>query len=325
MIDRRTMMGSAAALAAVPIVPALASAMASTASAATGASLSGPFIDLTTPMGNVEAFARLNGNVDPNKVSYSWYTGRMAAVRPGEAARDLMGVIGMGTTRLLPRIGGGPGYLMLRKELGFFTDLETGEIMDEWRNPFTDEVVTVDHIANPSINAEIKPQIGGAGLYEETMGDEPFLLPWKLIGGRAIAERHAHLYVPNPLDPAIWKRESSGKVISISDSQTYNAAIEDLQNPALTKVDSFGHWVHRRPWQPWMFMGQAEGFIEYNCSTGTASSLDMLPADMVAKTRADFPGFLIGATEVTKAESSLARYMRTRTPASLPEAAGAER
>lgn len=320
-MSRRHVMGAGAALATMF---ATDRTMASASSGGAvcrklGASdigLTGPYLDLTTPQGNVEAFARISGDTDPAATSHSWYVGRVTGHRPGEAARDLMRIIGMGTVRMLP-LKGRPGYQMLRKELGFFTDFETGDVLDRWTNPYTNEDVMVDHIANPSINAEIKPYLAETGLYEEVNPEKarPFLLDWTIVGDRAITERHANLWVKNPLDPAIWKRESSGPMIAISDSNVFNVSLSNLQNPDLTKVLSQGHWVHQRPWQPWMLMGQEEGFISYNCVTGSAGCLNDLPSQIVALARERFPDFLKAPTEVTKPESSLARYMRTRTPA----------
>lgn len=77
----------------------------------------------------MEAYARIAGNIDPEATSYSWYSGRLIGVRPGGAGRNLMGIIGMGSVRILP-LADQPGYQMLRKELGFFTDLSTGAVLD---------------------------------------------------------------------------------------------------------------------------------------------------------------------------------------------------
>jgi hypothetical protein len=281
------------------------------------ADLSGPYVDLGTPEGNVTAYARIQGNLDPEATSYSWYSGRVSGMRPGEAGRDLMGVIGMGAVRMLP-LGDEPGYQMLRKELGFFTDLDSGEVIDRWMNPYLGEEVEVVHLANPAINAAIKPYRQRQGLYEEIDDGgrgEPFVLPWRLVGGRAMTEQHAHLWVKNPMDPAVWKRESAGEHIRISDSNTFNVSIEDLQNPRLKKVQSFGNWTHQRPWQPWMLMGQSPGFIQYTCFTGSAAGLGDVPEQIVALARERFPDFLEAPREVQPPESSLARYMRTRKPA----------
>lgn len=284
-------------------------------------SLTGPFVDLATPEGNVAAYVRIAGSTNPDVTAYSWYAGRVVGERPGEAARDLMNIIGMGAVRMVP-LEGEPGYQMLRKELGFFTDLDSNEVIDSWDNPYTGETVEVIHLANPSINGTITPYRREQGLYEE-VGDpskaRPFILPWTRVGDRVMVDQHAHLYVKNPLDPAVWKRESSGPFIAISDSNTFNVELADLQNPALEKVPSFGYWTHRRPWQPWMLMGQAEGSISYACFTGSAAGLDDLPPQIVALARERFPDFLTAPTEVLPPESSLARYMRTHTPKPLLE------
>ncbi len=310
ILTRRTLLHSmAGAAVAGCALPALSSTQKAP-------DLRGPYLDLTTPEGNVEAYARIAGSVDPEQSSYSWYFGRVTGHRPGEAGRDLMNIIGMGSVRMLP-LDGEPGYQMLRKELGFFTDSETDEVIDSWTNPYIDEKVEVVHIANPGINAKIKPYRREQGLYEEVGGRDsakPFLLPWKQIGDRAMVEQHANLYVKNPMDPEIWQRESSGKFISISDSNTFNVSIADLQNAELKKVPSFGNWTHQRPWQPWMLMGSAPGFIQYTCFTGSAASLEDLPPQIVGLARERFPEFLTAPTEITPPESSLARYMRTRKP-----------
>lgn len=318
-LSRRSLLAAAACGAAV-------SGVAGTGGHAGNAevSLSGPYLDLSKPQDNVTAYARIAGSLNPDDTSYSWYRGRVTGHRPDEAGRDLMNIIGMGSVRMLP-LDGEPAYLMLRKELGFFTDLDTEEVIDTWTNPFLEEEVEVVHLANPNINSKLKPYQPEQGLYE-TVGDEssgkPFILPWIMVGNRIMVDRHVHIRAKNPLDPKKWRRESSGEYISISDSNTFNVAAADLQDRKLKKVPSFGNWTHRRPWQPWMLMGQASGYIQYTCFTGSAQSLDDLPEQIVALAKARFPEFLTAPTEPAPAESSLARYMRTRKPQPLPDRDG---
>ncbi len=313
LVNRRNLIvtGAAGAVVAVP-----GTGRAAALRTAAAASLSGPYVDLATPDGNVNAWARINGSIDPAVTSYSWYSGRVTGMRPGEAARDLMRIIGMGAVRLLP-LADGKGFQMLRKELGFFLDLESGAVLDKWHNPYNDEMVEVAHIANPAINARIEAFPRPQGLYEavdDPKARAPFILPWTRIRDRAVTEQHTNLWAKNPLDPAIWVRESSGPNIAISDSNSFNISLADLQNPALKKIPSFGNWVHSRPWQPWMLMGQSPGAIQYNCITASSDQLADLPPQIVVLARTRFPDFLEAPRTVTRAESSLARYMRTRKP-----------
>jgi len=308
--SRRTLLSASVVGAAAMALPARAALNTAPLS------LTGPYLDLTTPEGNARAYARMQGSLDPTVTSYSWYSGRVTGQRPGEAARDLMGIIGMGAVRMLPQ-DDGKSWMMLRKELGFFTDLETGEVIDRWVNPYLNEEVEVVHLANPAINAPIKPYVLEQGLYE-TIGKKadakPFMLKWLQVGDRVMTEMHAHIKAKNPLDPALWKRESSGSTVTISDANSFTVLLADLQNPDLLKVESVGNWVHSRPYQPWMMMGQAPGNIQYTCFTGSSATLDHMPRQIVSLARERFPDFLQAPTKITKAESSLARYMRTRTP-----------
>jgi hypothetical protein len=315
-VSRRTAVTLAAA-AALPHGAARA--------AETGPSLRGPYLDLTTGDGNMLAMARIHGDIDTTKIKHSWYTGRLMGVVAGEAVRDLVGIRGMGTSRLM-KLPDRPGYAALRREVGFYVDLETGKIIDTWRNPYTNETVEVFHIANDPVNATYEPVAKGAALYDDPVakaaGPKPYLLDWQLAGDRLFVEQKTHLWAKNPLDPKVWARESAGPMIQVSDMMTFNVSLADMQNPKLTTLKSQGTWVHVRPWQPWMLMGQAPGHCLYNCFTGSAATLDEVPADIVAATRERFPAFLTAPTELKPSVPSLQRYMRDRKPAP-PRASGA--
>ena len=107
------------------------------------------------------AMARIVGDLDLSKQKYGWYRGVAMGFRPGEAGRDLFGVMGMGAGRLIP-FKDKPGFTNVRRECGYYFDLKTGEVIDTWVNPYTDEKVEVLHIANPQINAPIEPVLRGA-------------------------------------------------------------------------------------------------------------------------------------------------------------------
>jgi hypothetical protein len=275
-------------------------------------------LDLTTPEGNVLALAKMTGTLQPGAHKHGWYSGVLMGVVPGEAVRDLVGIVGMSSQRLrfVPER---KGYQLLQKECGFFLDLETGAILDRWRNPYLDEWVEPFHIANPAVNRWILPVVTEERFYDRADGSraeaKPFILPWKRAGDRLMLEQRVHFWAKNPLDPAVWKRESSGAEIQVSDAMSYNTSFSALADPQTQSVDYSGHWVHVRPWQPWMLMGNRPGHCLYSATTGSAASLADVPADIVALTRARHPDFLEPPTEVKPSEPSMIRYMRERKPA----------
>lgn len=286
------------------------------------ASLEAGDLDLGTGEGNARLMARIAGNTDPAATKHGWYRGRIMGVAPGGAVRDLLGVMGMSSQRLEP-LEDRPGWSLLQKEVGFFFDLATGEIVDKWANPYTGETVEVMHIANPSVSRDIEPVVRDSGFYDDPEKakavETPYLLPWQRAGDRLFVEQHMHFWAKNPLDPAIWQRESSGEMLQVSDMISYNVRYSDAANPELTSLENWGSWVHVRPWQPWMLMGTAPGHCLYNCFTGSADVLDDIPEDIVAATRARFPEFLQAPTKRGKSEPSLVRFMRERTPAPVSD------
>ena len=277
-------------------------------------------IDLATGAGTAQTMARIAGNTDPSATKHGWYRGRIMGVAPGGAVRDLLGIKVMSSQRLEP-LADRPGWSLLQKEVGFFFDLATGEVVDEWENPYTSETVEVLHIANPSVSRNIEPVVRDSRFYDDPQkaseGERPFVLPWQRAGDRLFVEQHSHFWAKNPLDPAVWKRESSGPMLQVSDMMSFNVRFSDVQNPELTSLENWGAWVHVRPWQPWMLMGTSAGHCLYNCFTGSADSLATIPGDIVAATRARHPDFLEAPKELTQSEPSLVRFMRERKPAPL--------
>jgi hypothetical protein len=306
--------GIAALLDAAPAIlplPALASASRS----------GGARLDLATADGNVLAMAKLTGDLAGAGIKHGYYSGVLAGVVAGEAVRELVGIIGLSSARL-SKLPDEPGYLVLQKEVGFFTDLETGAVLDRWRNPYTGEEVEPFHIANPAVNRFIRPVIKDERFYDRVEGtapkERPFVLPWRVAGDRAYVETRTHFWANNPLDPTVWVRESSGPRIQVSDFMSYSASYRALSDPKASSVDYWGHWVHVRPWQPWMLMGAAPGHCMYSAITGSARTLDEIPANILAIARERTPDFLVPPTERRTSEPSMIRYMRERKPAPLP-------
>jgi hypothetical protein len=315
LLTNAGLLGAGAALGAAS--PAGAAAMASAAKRGT-ATMQGPYLDLSTGAGNALAMARLMGSLDPKAIKYGWYTGRLMSIVPGSAGRDLIGVIGLGAARTLPRDAQGR-WQLLRRECGFFFDLASGEVLDRWRNPFTDEDVEVVHIANDPVNQLIAPVRGGEQLYEQVVTkkvEEPFVLPWQQAGRRAFVEFHGHLWAKNPLDPAVWVRESAGPMVQISDMMTYVCDLDELQDPSLPSVSYAGNWVHVRPWQPWMLMGTAPGHCLYETFISKVTRYEQVPADIRADAEARFPLFLKSPEKfVAGSASSLENYAKMNKPA----------
>lgn len=171
-MDRRDFLMGSSLMAAVALGGTAANAQRTSRALADPASLKGPFLDLTTPAGNREAWARLLGNTDMKSTKYGWAQGIVMGVRPGEAVRDLCGFTMLSTARLLPNPGPDGGYRKVLREIGYYTDLASGEIITEWKNPYLNETVKVVPIKNDPFNHTITdffpdpPNYGGLNTFK---------------------------------------------------------------------------------------------------------------------------------------------------------------
>jgi hypothetical protein len=280
-------------------------------------------IDFKDPLWNRDTFARLDGDLDSAKEKCGWIKGCAVGVRENEKVRPLFDVEGFSFVRLKRQEDG--SWRKLLREVVFYRDLETGKILETWRNPYTNEDVRVVPIANDPFNFTISqfapepPSYGG--LNKDKPPRRPFLLDWQETpDGSILLNTRINLFYPNALEPAKWVRESAGPMNRVSEYFTYYMKRADVLNPQLTHIPHLGAWSRITPWLPWMLMGQAPGHISYVTSFGSADrgERDLAP-DIVAAARKMDEKWLHAPTEdYGPSLSSLEHYAREQTPAPVP-------
>jgi len=295
---------------------------------AQGPGLDGPYLDLKTPAGNQVAYARMSGNLDESKQKMGWFKGYVMGVRPGEKVVDLIGFEGFGMSRLkwVEGKGSRPGvYQKILREVGLYTDLKTGEVLEEFRNPFTGEDVRVVHVANDPYNFMIGQTFPGAEVFNEKTGKTkmkmvPLLLPWQARGGRLELEMHIHLRNKNKLTPEKWPRESSGEYYQASEMFNYHIKPEDMQNEDMTTIPFHGTWGRITPWLPWMLMGQTPGHCQYNAFMGSGEDLEeVMSRNVLDYVEKHYPKYFNAPDKWEGfGASSLENYAVEQTPAPLP-------
>lgn len=282
-------------------------------------------IDFKDPKWNRDTYARMDGDLDPAKEKLGWLKGIAYGVRENERVRPLVGVEGFSFTRI-KRLPDGSWRRLLR-EIVFYRDLETGKILDSWRNPYTNEDVRVVPIANDPFNYTISDTVpqppSYGGLQTEKREPKPFLLDWSNgPDGTLICRTGIDMMYPNALQPDKWPRESSGPMNRVSEHFIYTIKRKDVENPQLTNLPLIGAWSRVTPWLPWMLMGSAPGHVSYFTNFATVKGVADLPADLVAAARAygqNGEKWLHAPTEdYGPSLSSLENYAREQKPAPVP-------
>ena len=305
-----------AALAGLATSAAVSAAPGKLAAAPTGDRMPLAFDD---PVWNREMYARLEGDTRPEHSLMGIATGVVHGVRAGEAVRPLFGFEVFSTRRLLRQSD--QGYQRLCREVVFYRDLKTGELMDEWQNVYTQERVRVVDVANDPFNYKISeyfpdpPSYGG--LNKEKPPKRPLLLNWALFGNDTVTlDSDIHLFYPNALDPARWPRESAGPMNQVSEFFRFFIRREHAENPSLTHMPHNGVWSRVTPWLPWMLMGQEPGHILYMGRFTSVEELGQVSAPVLARVRERYPSYLVAPeTWEEPSLSSLENYARTQEPA----------
>ena len=270
------------------------------------------------PVWNRDAMARIQGNLDFSKEKIGWYKGKAFGVVPGRKNLDICGFEGFSVARLLPLANG--SYRKVLREVGFYTDLKTGEILDQLKNPYTGEIVKTVHIANDPFNFTIEqyypepPSYGG--LNKEKPPRVPLIRNWREVGNTVLMDRDIHLYYPSALQPKDWPRESPGPMTQVTESFRHYIDRDQLGDPENTSIEFVGSWGRITPWFPWLYMDQKPGHIVYSCDMGASDHWDYIPDHIIEAARKIDPKYLSAPTEdYGPSLSSLEHYALEQTPA----------
>jgi len=266
-----------------------------------------------------DAMARIQGDLDFGKEKFGWYKGTVRGVVPNQKNKVLFGFEGFSMTRLVDN--GDGTYQKLLREVGYYTDLKTGEVLETYVNPYTNEEVPVVHIANDPFNYVIGPYYpkppSYGGLNSKELPDIPFYLPFQDIGhDTLLLQSGIDLFYPSALQPEKWPRESPGKMTRVSELFNYVLDKDIVADPSHTAICFSGAWNRITPWLPWMLMDQADGHCHYDCVQGCYSDMSPLSPKVRAYAEKHHPTYF-EAPKVWEEPSlsSLEHYARQQTPA----------
>jgi hypothetical protein len=189
------------------------------------------------------------------------WQGSVYALIPNEKKTRLFNLVGMSISRCI--YNGEGGWDFTSRELTYYLDPETNEILHQWHNPWTDQTVPVMHVAN-------NPVQGGPFKGE---------YPARVEGEFTTFSFDLFMTYPNPL-------ADEERFAPYSPNPTYQAAelfkltvpTADLRDPDRTTVSKLLlAWDRIGPWLPWMQMGERPGQLVYSASGRKVFDFEDLP------------------------------------------------
>lgn len=282
---------------------------AATLGAAGGASAAGSTstpLDFSTARDNVYGFVKAYASLSPTPV-FGAFEGVQYAIVGKERARPLFRFVGFGNMH--GRINADGTANVRTKEVGYFLDLQSGEVIDTWDNPWTGEKVRVLPFYNAHsakhVSLDMPTYIMGTKKEPTLMneadakkgpgGKAPFIIPWRRIGDQYLFEwDYAHEYT-NPVTPEGWPKASTGPRINPSEHFTFYTPVKALEDRSVLNPPLYAGFTRQGPWWPWMLMGKSGvdgvliGRMFTHRITGT---LDEIHPSVLKRVRRDRPDML---------------------------------
>lgn len=242
-------------------------------------------LDLTDPNDAVRAQQKMLCSLTEGEVIVYWWKGSAYSRVPGEKDRHLFNVEGMNIRHCknFEDAERGYGFRSVSREVLFYLDPETNELLDTWNNPWTGEQVEVIHVANDPVNMR-RP------LYARSASGEPFRFNALFVGGRVITSGEAPLFYDNPLAGEF--QDYVGNKYHAMEALNSYAYEDELLDASLAKLTRYTlSWARFSEWLPWMKMRGRTGMMIFTTVGGRVDTWDDLPERMKRVIRRDYPEY----------------------------------
>ena len=215
---------------------------------------------------DAQQWVKTRSSLDPHESNFLIWTGKIYSFVPGEKRQLLFKIIGMSVSRCIPTAEG--RWDFTSRELTYYLNPETDEILRKWEKPWTGETVPVMHVANNPVQGKFKGK-----------------LPVQVEGENTTFIFDLFPYYPNPL-------AEDAQFAPYCPSSTYQAAelfkitvkSADLLNSELNSVTELKlSWDRIGQWLPWMKMGEHPGHLIYSAIGGKVGGFTELPPMLQAE------------------------------------------
>lgn len=214
--------------------------------------------------------------------SVFWFGGHVYSHVPGEADRELFAVEGMliRSTSTIEDPVRGRGFKRVGREMMLYKDVETGEVLNHWSNPFTGARNRVVHVANDHVNASY---------FEHRADGQPFSIPLHINGPHWQMMQHIPIRRANPLgagyEPEIGAAYHAVELFSFS------GAASDINDVSRTALPVGVTWSRLSDWLPFMEMSGRAGRIYAHVAGHKLETGTELPDALSGVIDGEYPAF----------------------------------
>jgi len=230
-------------------------------------------LDTDTPEGAIAAFRKIQCSTEDLQPKVYYWIGEAYSRVPGEPDQLLFRFEGMNVRQCVTVTdpARGTGFRQVSREVLFYKNPVTGEIIDEWKNPWTGETVKVLHIANDPVNFR-------APIFPRGADGKPYRSDLTVMGDHWWGTTTVPLFYRNPL--AGDYQDYVGGTYHATEMFNFFGRMSDLTNPKVHSADVNVAWARMSDWLPWMKMRGRAGELYFNGAGRKLDSYGDLPEGM---------------------------------------------
>jgi len=265
-------------------------------------------LDLSKNEDAFKSMIRVVGDLDGKPVFKDWSV-TILAVLPGQRAKPIMRAQGYNAGRMIAKPDG--SYEWVTREVSYYQDLKTGDIIESWNNPFNGKKVCVIQVANDPVSSKfpLPPKDGPNNFAPYNNMGEITSLRWDIP-----------LAYPNALQPAEHPEESTGPTYLASEHFLFFTSTADLSSDTQRSTPVHYSWFRTGPWLPWMKMGNAPGYLIYSGQGRKYATFDELPVKIKEYTTKYYPTYVTAPDSFYQPnETSWSYYAKLKKAGKLPE------
>jgi len=176
----------------------------------------------------------------------------------------------------------GVGFRQVSREVLYYEDPTTGQIIDEWKNPWSGDTVKVLHIANDPVNFR-------APIFPQGADGKPYRSEVQTIGDQWWGTTTVPLFYRNPL--AGDYQDYVGGTYHATEMFNFFGSVANLTSPGTTSASVSVAWARVSDWLPWMKMRGRAGVLYFNGAGVKLASYAEMPAGMRAAIEARNPSY----------------------------------
>ena len=232
--------------------------------------------DTSDPAVNLTGLVKVMGDLSGAPV-WKIAQGRIYALQEGEMPVPICGVHGL---RYIKFTENGDAFTLNVRDWGFYTDYQTGEVLEVFQNPFTGE----ENTPNVLLTRYFGWRMGPDGQHLDNFTGEawligrPLLLPWVFQGDHTTLTLELLVKYGHGGNGAEWVN--------------FHTSTQALLDPSVTSAPVEFSWTGYSPWMRWMEMGDIPGRTLWNSNGVKTASLEQLDPDIRAVYDRAYPGSL---------------------------------